>query len=252
MRSDEQNDKMTRELPDVNPTIPLRSDGMIKFFLFSLLWMITGNPIIAIIVMLLVYYFIDRRYIGLLPSISKPFRRALRISNLKRQIAVNPHDMPAKYDLAQVYIERNQHQNALILLEGLSASMQKSPDVQYDTGVCHLALGHLEEGEGFILEALSEDSKLRHGEPYLRLATAYLTRDPEKSMELLQEFQTRNVSSCESYYRMGLLYKNFHDITSAMEAWNQCLDTYRVLPRFRKRVERRWALLAWMHLIRRG
>lgn len=215
-----------------------------KFFVFYLIYRLTGNPILAILLIVLVYYFIDRRYIGLLPSLLKPFRRQMRMSNLERQLHLNPHDQSARHDLAQLQMQRRRYQSALTLLAALPASMQESADVLYDTGACQLALGQTARGEELVLRALAKEPRLRYGEPYLKLATALAATQPEKALQYVTESQKLNISSCESYYRMAQLYKRFGDSHAAEEARKQCLDTYRTLPRFRKRTERRWALFA--------
>lgn len=220
-----------------------------KFLFFYLAYMLTGNPILAIILVFVIYYVIDRRYIGLFPSIVKPFRQFIRISNLEKQLTMNPHDMPARYELAQAYMERRRYTKALELLEGLPPSMKESAEVVYDTGACKLALGQLETGEGQILEAISMNGDLRYGEPYLKLATALAPVNPKKALEYLQEFQFKNFSSCESYYRLALLQTQFGDKTKAKQALKQCIEIYRSLPRFRKKVERRWAVRARLKLI---
>ncbi|QQE80133.1 lipopolysaccharide assembly protein LapB [Alicyclobacillus sp. SO9] len=218
-------------------------------FLFGLLRFITGNTWISIILIVIIYYFIDRRYIGLFPSVIKPFRRLMRTSNLRRQIAMNPHDMPAKYDLARTYMEKRQYRGALRLLEDLSDTMKESEDVVYDTGVCYLALGNLEKGEQLVLRSLEKNKQLRYGEPYLKLAVAYSSSDPDKALRFVQEVQSYNFSSCESYYRMAQLHRHFGRKQEARDALRQCLDTYRVLPRFRRRTERRWAVLALLQSV---
>lgn len=215
-----------------------------KFLFFYLALMLTGNPIVAIILVLVIYYIIDRRYIGLFPSVIRPFRQAMRISNLEKQLALNPHDMPARYDLAQAYMERHRYQKSLNLLEGLPPSMKESPEGMYDMGACELSLGQLETGEKRILAAMANKPDLRYGEPYLKLATAMATVNPERALFYLTEFQSKNFSSCESYYRLALLQKQFGRHKEAKQALLQCLEIYRSLPRFRKRVERRWAVLA--------
>lgn len=215
-----------------------------KFLFFYLALMLTGNPIVAIILVLVIYYIIDRRFIGLFPSIIRPFQQVIRISNLEKQLALNPHDMPARYDLAQAYMERHRYGKALHLLEGLPPSMKESPDVMYDLGACELALGQLEIGEKRILQAMASKPDLRYGEPYLKLATAMAAVNPKQALLYLTEFQSKNFSSCESYYRLALLQKQFGHHTEARRALQQCLEIYRTLPRFRRRPERRWALLA--------
>lgn len=222
---------------------------MAKFIIFALLWRILGNPILAIVVLLIIYYFLDRRYIGLLPSIARPIRRLMRLSNLRQQIAANPHDMPAKYDLAQSYIERRQFSQAARLLEELPNDMQETAEVIYDRGVCQQGLGNYDKAEALMHEALSLDDTLRHGEPYLKLAAMQAQRSPAKALELLQTFGMHNFSSCESYYRKAQIQKELGQLQAAIESLQQCLETYRTLPGFRKRAERRWALLAQLRLI---
>ncbi|QSO47674.1 tetratricopeptide repeat protein [Alicyclobacillus mengziensis] len=219
-----------------------------KFLIFYLILRLTGNPFLAIIVLLVIYYFVDRRYIGLLPSVTKPIRRRQRMAQLRRQVYLNPHDSPAKQYLAEAYIEVKQYRSALNLLEDLPKQMQDSPDVLYDTGLCQLNLGNVDTGEALIQQALSADNRLRHGEPYLKLAAAIATSDAQRAKEYLHVFQEQNVSSCESYYRLGQLEQYFGNSREARSAWRNCLDTYRALPRFRKRSERRWAVMAFFRL----
>lgn len=99
-----------------SPNLLPQETEMGKLLVFYLIWRITGNPFLAIIVILAIYYFVDRRYIGLLPNIAKPFQRRRRMSNLRRQLQMNPHDTPAKHYLAEAYIEVRQYQRALSLL----------------------------------------------------------------------------------------------------------------------------------------
>lgn len=221
---------------------------MLKFFLFSFIWMLTGNPIIAIVAILVIYYLIDRRYVGLFPSVVKPFKQMSRIAALRRLLSMNPHDSSARYELAHLHLERHQFKKALTLLEALSDSMQDEPYVLADTGVCHLALGHLDLGEELVVKSLSLDPNVQYGEPYLRLAAALAPVRPTKALSYLSEFQTRNASSCESFYRLGSLQKRLGHAKDAKYSWEQCLQTYRTLPRFRKRKERRWALLSFIRL----
>ncbi|EPZ42946.1 tetratricopeptide repeat protein [Alicyclobacillus acidoterrestris] len=217
---------------------------MSKALLFSLIWMLTGNPILAIIVILVIYYVIDQRYFGLLPSVVKPFRRWSRMSNLRRVLSFNPHDMSARYELARIYMERRQFKQALALLQQLSESMQSEPAVLADTGVCQLGLGRLDIGEQLIMDATASNPNVHYGEPYLKLAEALAPVQPSKALSYLSKFQERNASSCEAYYQFGRLQKRLGNQKQAKAAWRQCLRNYRTLPKFRKRRDRRWALLA--------
>ncbi|MCL6441955.1 MAG: tetratricopeptide repeat protein [Alicyclobacillus sp.] len=220
-----------------------------KLLLFYALWRLTAHPVLFFVVVLfVVLYFVDLRYIGLLPSIAKPFRRMSRVSQLRRQLQVNPHDAPAKYDLAQTYMEARRYREALVLLRDLPPSMQTTPDVQYDTGVCQLRTGNLEVGKSAILSALAAQPRLRYGKPYLQLAAVLADAQPAEAMAYLDQFRQQNASSCEGEYRAAMLHLRLGHKDSAKEALHRCLDTFRALPRFRKRGERRWAIRARLKL----
>jgi tetratricopeptide (TPR) repeat protein len=221
----------------------------IKFMLFYLLWRITGSPILAILVLLVIFYFVERRYIGLLPSVTKPIKRRMQVAELQKQLQVNPHDMPARLELAQIKMEGKQYQQALHLLGEISASMQAEAEVECDKGICYLALGRLEEGEELTRASLAKNESIRYGEPWLRLATAFISANPTKALAYLEEFQRRNFSSCESWYQMAILQTHFGDKGASRKALAECLRTYRSLPRFRKRKERRWATLARFRIL---
>ena len=224
-------------------------EGAMKFLAFFLLgrmlFGITGNPVLAIIIVFVVIYLLDRRFIGLTPSALGPMRRQLRARTLQRDLSLNPHDTSAKLDLASIYVLRRQYHRALTLLESLPPSIAEEPEVLYEKGVCILNLTNVSQGEELILSALQKNPNLHYGDPYLKLATALASKDPARAMEYLSHFQAMNYSSCESEYRMGGLLARLGDRRGAKEAYRRCLETYRSLPPFRKRTERRYALLAW-------
>ena len=215
-----------------------------SLFLFYILFRLIGNPVLAIVLIFVIYYLLDRRFVGLLPSVATPVRRRMKMAALRRQTALNPHDAPAKLDLARLYIETRRYRTALDLLLTAPAAMQDSPAVLYDRGLCLLHLGQLESGEDLVRRALEQNASLRYGEPWLRLAASVATVNPGKALAYLREFQSRHYSSCESEYRMSQLLARLGDAEGARGALERCVRTYRALPKFRRRTERRWALLA--------
>ncbi|WP_282936797.1 tetratricopeptide repeat protein [Paenibacillus sp. RC67] len=217
---------------------------MSKLLLFVALTWLTGSPIIALIVLLIVFYALERRFIGLTPSIFKPIQRARRLSRLRQELRLNPHQTSAKLDVARLLMERNQYREAAELLEQISTVMEDSADVRAELGVCKLKLGHLEAGEQLLLEAVELNPRVKYGEPYLRLAEAWADRDPGKAIRYLQTFGSVNSSSCEAYYRLGQLYTRLGQKEEARRAYRETVELYRGLPKYRRRFERRWAMLA--------
>ncbi|MBO8171039.1 MAG: tetratricopeptide repeat protein [Bacillaceae bacterium] len=217
---------------------------MSKFFLFALLWWIIGNPIIAILVLLIILYFVDRRYVGLFPNLAKPVKRNRRIARLKQELSLNPHDTSNKLELARLYIEKNHYKQALPYLQDARKKMPDSDEVLYELGLCYLKLGDIEKGEQMIREALEDNERLKYGEPYLKLGEAFLHTDNEKALHYLETFKQIHASSSQAYYLLGQLYARMGKEAEAKKAFAEAVEIYKGLPKYKKRTERRWALLA--------
>lgn len=219
-------------------------EGLSKFLPFLLLTWLFGNPLIALVVLIILLYLADRRFVGITPSITKPLVRIRRLSRLKNQLALSPHDNSIKLNIARIQIERKQYRQAAETLESLLPVFTDSADVTYALGLCYLQLGRLPEGEDLIRQALELNPRVGYGEPYLRLGEAFAASDPDKAIEYLEQFKETNTSSCEAYYHLGNLYLKLQRETEAKQAFAEAIDTYRTLPRYKKRSERKWAMLA--------
>ncbi|WP_211747600.1 hypothetical protein [Paenibacillus sp. Marseille-Q4541] len=215
---------------------------MSKLFVFGLLFYIFGNPFIAIIVLLLIVYFLDRRFVGVFPSITKPFKRMRNISKNRQQIAMNPNDVTSKFDLARLLIERKKYSEAQGFLKSIESSYDHSAEYWDMVGTIEIHQGQLEQGERHIVHALELNPKVKYGQPYLRLASAYKDKDQSKALHYVEKFQDIQSSSSESYYYLGLVYGILGRKNDAKEAYRQSIDVYRSLPKYKKRQERRWAV----------
>lgn len=212
------------------------------FFLFGLLWWLLGNPFLAILVLLVVLYLLERRFIGLSPSLVRPFRRRSEIAKWKRQLQMSPHDVSAKSELARLLIESRKYEEARGVLLGIQEQSEHSAEFWSDLGICELALGRLEEGERAMLMALEISPRVKYGQPYLRLGEAWSSSEPAKALRYLEAFKEVNSSSCEAYYRLGVLYAGLGKREEASAAFRECRELYGALPRYLKRKERKWAL----------
>ncbi|OPA73177.1 hypothetical protein BVG16_29970 [Paenibacillus selenitireducens] len=217
-----------------------------KFFLFSILLYITRSPIIAIVVFLVILYVLDRRYVGLTPSLFKPFKRMRSMSRLKDELRANPHASSTRFELARIYIQQKKYRDALKELEQIETVMADSADYHFEVGKSHLKLGNTAEGEVFMGKALELNPRVGYGDPYLYLAEAYSPGQPEKAIEMLEKFREVYSSSCEAYYRLGTLYQQLGRTDKAREAFRETLEIYRSLPKYNRRKQRRWVILARM------
>ncbi|GGG12114.1 tetratricopeptide repeat protein [Paenibacillus aceti] len=216
--------------------------GKLSFLLFLLLSWVTGNPLIAIIIILAVVYFLDRRYIGVMPSISKPFRRSSNIRKLRAQLAASPFDVSSKRELARLLLEKKKFAEAHQLLEQVKDASEDSAEYWSDLGATSFGLNRLEEGEQQMLRALSLNERVKYGQPYLQLATAFKDKDPQKALDYAAKFGDIQSSSSEAYYLLGSLYQSLGRKDEARQALTEAISVYRSLPKYKKRHERGWAL----------
>jgi tetratricopeptide (TPR) repeat protein len=221
-----------------------------KFFLFALLVYITGNPFLALIVLLVILYALDRRFIGLSPSLTRPFRLSRKMSRLQQDIKLSPHDTSAKLELARVYIEKKRYGDAGVLLDSILPVMDQSADVHFELGLCRLKLGKLEDGRRLMEQALELNPRVRYGEPYFRLAEALAPSSPAEAVHCIERFREVQSSSCEAYYRLGRLYEAMGRKEDAKAAYREVRVVYRSLPAYSRRLQRRWAVLAaWKSML---
>lgn len=103
---------------------------MAKFFIFWILWLVTGNPFFALFIFFIILYLLDRRFIGLLPGMVQPIRRNRRIRQLKQNLLLNPHHTSNKQELAEYLMEKKRYQEALSFLREIQDIIPDSAEVQ--------------------------------------------------------------------------------------------------------------------------
>lgn len=220
------------------------------FFGFLLLSRLVGNPVLALIILLVILYFLDRRYVGILPSLSKPFRRSRQISKLRTVIMQNPNDVTAKFDLARLLTERKRYSESKELLTAIVDRYETSAEYWVELGYANLKLGLLSEGEAQMLKGLEINRRAQYGQPYLRLAETFRHTDHDKALHYVSQFQEIQTSSSEAYYLAGSMYKALGRGEDAKRAFAESLAIYRSLPKYKKRQERGWALRSYFAKLR--
>ncbi len=219
---------------------------MSKLLLFGALVWLVGNPFVALVILLLIIYILDRRFIGVFPSITKPIKRLRSISSLRQQLSLNHHDISAKRDLARLLLERKKYNEAYALLKEMEPVSEQSAEFWDDLGMAAMGLGHLDEAERHLHQALELNERVRYGQSYLRLAAIYKHKDAAKAIEYAKKYGQIQSSSSEAFYLLGTAYDSLGRKDDARKAYNESLAIYRSLPKYKKRHERKWALRSWL------
>ncbi|WP_310832933.1 tetratricopeptide repeat protein [Paenibacillus pedocola] len=223
---------------------------MFKILGFLLLIRLVGNPFLALIILLVILYFLDRRYVGIFPSITRPFRRSRQISRLRTTISLNPNDVSAKFELARLLVERKRYNESKDLLLQITDRYEQSAEYWVELGYVNLKLGLMPEGEAQMLQGLEINRRARYGQPYLQLAETFRGVDQDKALYYVSQFQEIQSSSSEAYYLAGSMYKALGRNEDAKRAFEESTAIYRTLPKYKKRQERGWALRSYFAKMR--
>jgi tetratricopeptide (TPR) repeat protein len=221
---------------------------MRSLLLFTLLTWMTGNPILALVIVALIaaagYGYVSARIF----QVPRAFNRWLAIRELERTVRTNPHDANARADLGRLLLEAGWPARALPHLEAAYARAPEVTETAYALGAARLRLGDESGGRPLIEEALARDARIAYGEPHLRLADFYLARGraPE-ALPHLEHFLAMHASSVEGQYKLARACVATGQGDRARAALNEAARAYGGAPRFKRREERLWRLrVAWL------
>jgi len=215
-----------------------------QLLLFSLLAWFTGNPLLAILLVVALYWFADRSTFRVFPD---PFRWVLRWqrrSRLAALLGVNPHDRRASFELAELWLEAGRPARAL---EALRPNLEAGDDDVHTAFVWGTALGRTgaaEPAERALAMARAADPRFRAGEIDLELGRQRLARgDLAGAREALERLLAERPGSVEGRYHLARALDGLgahpEARTRRQEAWTE----FRTLPRFQRSRQRRYAWL---------
>lgn len=221
---------------------------MKTFGLYMLLSLLTGNPFLALVILLLIFFLAERRFVGILPDVFQPWRRANRVRQLKKEVQVNPADAEAFLELGETYFRQGKYRQALSFLENASGKMAGHPLFHFYLGASSYHLGKIEEGKRQIEKAAEINPKASLGEPYVYLIRIYLEEKQhgEKIEHLFN--QLLRYGSPRTFYQAGKLFLNAGDKERARRLFRETIENYEACRGALRRMYRRWAILSKISL----
>ncbi len=226
---------------------------MRTFFLFVLLSWITGNPILAGAILLLLFAGSYLLYSRRLYRFRQTWRDVSRIRELRAELAVNPENAKARSDLGEMLARKGRFAEALTHLERAIARCDDQPDTNFYLGWTHLALGNLEEGRRYILRALELNPRFGYGEPHLRLGDFFFSRGEYKeAIPHYEAFRTIYSSGVEGLYKLGECYLAIGEREKGIEVLREAAVAFRSAPWYKRQEERAWGRKAAWALRKAG
>jgi len=225
---------------------------MSKFFLFYILYWMLGNPVIALLIILVVSFSVDRTFFGFVPDPLKAFRTAGRISELRRIVAVNPHDARSLKELGIFMFEKKKYGDAVAYFEKAAERMSDDPEFNYYYGISVARNGDIRKGWEYVAAALASSPNLKYGEPYLVAAEVFIDNgDFNRALPLLESFEKIHSSSSRGLYQLGLVKLKLGMKEEGTRYLKKSIEAFKAAPRFKRKVDRKWAWKA-RALLRKG
>ena len=214
---------------------------MRSFFLFYLLAWLFRNPLLALVVVGLLFYLGEARYRGRYFNPARMLGKRQTIAQLRRLLEVNPNDVAAHNDLGRLLADAGGFVEALPHMTKAIARMQESAETNYYYGLCLLRTGRAEEGEVAVAQALSLNPRFLYGEPRLALARSQLERgNAARALEEATSAVGLNTSSVEGWVlkaRAGAMLERSGEARSDYE---EAKHAFAHLPRHLRLPNRRW------------
>jgi tetratricopeptide (TPR) repeat protein len=212
-----------------------------RFFLFALLTWITGSPLLAVLILIVLAvpgWFAGSRWAF---TLSRRIRAWGEAGRLRRALAINPHDAKARTDLGAILVRQGRFRQARAELEQVLPRVDDLPEANYFLGLCLMKDGDIERGRSLVERALAINPKFGYGEPYLRLGDFHESRKEwDLAAERYRQATDIHGSSVEGWYKRGQVMNELGRREEARNALQEALASYRTAPWFRRQEERPW------------
>jgi thioredoxin-like negative regulator of GroEL len=221
---------------------------MSNFILFTLLTMLTGSPLIGLVVVLLIWWLGDRVTFRVLPDPLRWVARWQRRAALRRTLADNPSDRRARFELADLLLEAGRPAEAVSTLR---YNVEAGDDDVYTAFLWGAALGRsgqAEQAERALAVARAADPRFRAGEIDLELGRQRLARrDLAGAREALERLLELRPGTVEGRWLLARSLDGLGDAAGAALRRDQAWAEYAALPRFQRRAQRpyAWRIRPW-------
>jgi len=212
-----------------------------RFFLFALLSWITGNPLLAVLVILalsLPGWWAGSRWAF---RLSRKIRTWGEAGRLRRALTINPHDAKARSDLGAILTRQGHFREARPELEQALPRVDDLPEANYYLGLCLMNDGDVEQGRALVERALAINPKFGYGEPHIRMGDFHVARGEwEVAADRYRQATAIYGSSVEGWQKLGETLERLGRRAEARTALQEAIASYRTAPWYRRGEDRRW------------
>ncbi len=221
---------------------------MARWIQWYLLARLTGSPIGSLVALIVIWWAGDRLTFRLLPEPVRLIARWRRKGQLRRILAVNPHDRRARFELAQLLLDGRRPAQAL---EALRPNIEAGDDDVHTAFLWGAALartGNHDEAERALDVARGAGLTFRAGDIELELGRMRLARgELARAREALERFVSLRPGTVEGRFHLARALAGLGDAAGARRTREEAWREYASLPRFHRKQERpfAWRIKPW-------
>jgi predicted Zn-dependent protease len=225
-----------------------------RWLLWLLLSSLTGSPVGSLIFLLALWWLSDRVTFRFLPDPVRAAARWRRRGQLRRNLAANPHDRRARYELAELLLEGGWPDEAAAVLLPNAEAGDDDVHTAFTMGAALARSrggGQAERAERVLAVAREAEPGFRLGAIDLELGRLRLRRgDFAGAREALERFVAARPGTVEGRFHLARALAGLGDGAGAARARREAWEAYAQLPRFRRREERpfAWRARPWRPL----
>lgn len=213
-----------------------------KLLLFYVLTWLTGSPLAAVGVLLVLWWLGDRATFKLLPDPVRPLARLRRRGALQATLRVNPHDRRARFELAELLLEARRPARAVEVLRPNVEAGDEDVRTAFVMGAALGRSGHPEAAERALEVARAAEPRFRAGEIDLELGRQRLARgDLAGAAEALERLLAERPGTVEGRLWLARARERAGDRAAGRRLRDEAWREYASLPRFHRRHERPFA-----------
>ncbi len=215
---------------------------MSRILLWYLLARLTGSPVLALLVLVALWWAGDRFTFRLLPDPLRLWGRWRRIGVLRETLATNRHDRRARLELAELLLEARRPRQAVDVLRPNVEAGDDDVHTAYAMGAALARSGFGDQAERVLAAARETDPEFRAGEIDLEVGRLRLgRRDFAGAREPLERLLVARPGSVEGRWLLSRALAGLGDADGTRRLRDDAWREYAALPAFHRRHERPWA-----------
>jgi tetratricopeptide (TPR) repeat protein len=214
------------------------------FYPWLVLSYLLSNPLLAGIAVLAVWLVADRAWYRR----TGPWqwlKRHQGIAKLRVRLDVNPHDRDARFQLAELLVDREENDEALSLLEKNVDAGDSDVETLWLAGKAAYGSSRAdarELGERYLGMAAQEKPSFRSGAIDLELGRGRLRHGRyDEAREALARAIAARPGSVEVHVLLARTHAGSGEVEAVRAARRKAWQVYREAPRFKRRQDRTWA-----------